>query len=53
MNIEQLKTLAQNRLSYLDAQRENAVTIGDVEAVARIEAEKAETQTTLNDLNAL
>ena len=53
MNIDQLKTLAENRLGYLEAQRENAVTIGDAEAVARIDAEKAETQNTLNELNSL
>lgn len=53
MNIEQLKTLAENHIKYLQAQRDNAVSIGDAESIARIDSEIAETQITLNDLNGL
>lgn len=53
MNIDQLKTLAENHIRYLLSQRDNAVTIGDAEAIARIDGEIAETQTTLNNLNGL
>lgn len=53
MNIEQLKTIAENRIKYLAAQRDNAVEVGDAVAIARIDAETAETQNTLNELNGI
>jgi hypothetical protein len=53
MNINDLKSLAQNRIWYLGVQRETAVNKGDADEVTRLEADIAETQATLNELNQL
>jgi hypothetical protein len=53
MNIEQLKELAENRIAYMTAQKENAEQIGDFEAIARFDADIAETTNTLTLLNSL
>lgn len=45
--------LAEARLRYLDALRADAVRTGDIDGLARIEADKADTQATLAQLEAL
>jgi hypothetical protein len=53
MTIDELVVLAQSRLSTLNTQRADAVTRGDVAALARLDAEIAETEHTLAQLQTL
>jgi|LakMenEpi03Aug12_release.lakeMendotaPanAssembly.Ray.scaffolds.fasta_scaffold3590153_1 hypothetical protein len=53
MTIQQLITLASNRLAALNTSRANAVALGDVERIDALDAEIAETQNTLDALNTL
>lgn len=46
-------TLGKARLAHLDAMAADAVRTGDVDGLARIEADKADTQATLAQLEAL
>jgi hypothetical protein len=53
MTIPDLIQMAQARVAYLSQQRTTAVALGDVEAVARLDTELAETEATLATLRAL
>jgi hypothetical protein len=53
MNIPELKAMLQRRIVYLGQIRNSAVAIGDIVQIDRIDAELAETQSTLNQLEAL
>ena len=53
MTIDDLMTLARSRLIHLTAIREQAVRTGDSAALSAIETEMAETESTLNALEAL
>jgi hypothetical protein len=50
MTIVELITMARARLEHLSRQRETAVLVGDLAQLQRIDADVAETQTTLNQL---
>jgi outer membrane protein TolC len=50
MKIVDLIAIARARLAYLTQQRETAMRLGDAEQIARIDADVAETQATLNTL---
>ncbi len=50
MTIAELIQIAKTRLTYLSAQRETAVRLGDETQIAQIDQEVAETQETLNEL---
>lgn len=53
MTVQKHIQLAERRLARLEQERINAELIGDIDAMARIDAEFAETQTTLNQLRTL
>lgn len=53
MTIVELITLASNRLAALNGAHATAVALGDVERMAALEAEIAETQSTLDALHTL
>jgi hypothetical protein len=53
MTIQDLITLLSNKLSSLNNAKSNAIVSGDVEAVLRLDGEIAETQDTLNKLQAM
>ena len=53
MGISDLIQMAQARIAYLSQQRVTALVTGDIDAVARIETELAETEATLAALRAL
>ncbi len=53
MTISELIIIVRNRLSTLGQQRGHAVAIGDVERVAALDADIAETTTTLAQLESL
>jgi hypothetical protein len=53
MTIAELKTILANRIAVLSSQRGHAVTVGDLLRVAQIDAEVAETETTLAALDTL
>ena len=53
MNLDQIIKIVSNRLEFLRAQRTTAVSIGDLERVAALDAEVAETQATLGRLKTL
>ena len=53
MTIPQLITLASNRLAALNSARATAVALGDVERIAALDADIAETQATLDALQTL
>jgi hypothetical protein len=53
MTIQQLITLASNRLAALNSSRANAVALGEVERIELLDAEILETQNTLDALNTL
>lgn len=53
MTVADLITILRNRLSTLGQQRGHAVAIGDVERVAALDADIAETTTTLAQLESL
>lgn len=50
MNLEELISIARNRLNYLAQQRATAERIGDMTQIAIIDADVSQTQTTLNEL---
>ena len=50
MTIHELIQIARTRLTYLAAQRETAVRLGDEVQIAAIDEESAQTQETLNQL---
>ncbi len=50
MKIDDLIILAENRLMALNNATASAVTIGDVEAITKLESEVFDTQQTLNKL---
>lgn len=52
MTIEELIAMATARVTYLSQLRADATRTGDVQAVARADAEIAETQSTLSRLKA-
>ena len=53
MTIEQLIAAAQARVAYLSQLRSSALAIGDLAQAAAVDAEIAETQSTLNELLSL
>ena len=53
MTIRELITLASNRLSALHLARGHAFAIGDLERLALLDAEIAETQSTIDALRTL
>lgn len=53
MTVDKLIQLAERRLARLEQERINADLIGDTDAMARIDTEITETQTTLNQLRTL
>jgi len=53
MTISELIKLAQSRLSYLNNQRGDASSRGDVEEIVKIDGDIAETQDTINKLQSL
>jgi hypothetical protein len=53
MTIPQLITLAANRLAVLNSAHATAVVLGEVERIAVLDAEIAETQATLDALHTL
>ncbi len=53
MKIQELITLAENKLIALNTEMSNAIQHGDVEAITRIETQVAETQNTLDTLRAM
>jgi hypothetical protein len=52
MTIQDLITLLSNKLASLNNAKSTAIANGDVEAVLRLDNEIAETQDTLNQLQA-
>jgi hypothetical protein len=50
MTVPELIQIARTRLTYLAAQRETAVRLGDEVQIADIDKESAQTQETLNQL---
>lgn len=53
MTLQQVRAILTNKLTTLHAQRGYAMAIGDLDRVAAIDAEIQETQTTLDQLNAI
>lgn len=53
MTVQKLIQLAERRLARLEQERINAELIGDTDAMARLDGEIGETQTTLNQLRTL
>lgn len=53
MTIQQLITLASNRIAALNTSRANAVALGDIERIDALDAEIEQTQTTLAALKTL
>jgi hypothetical protein len=53
MTIQQLIQLAQNRISYLNELRTEAVRIGDADSISRCDIELIQTQETLNHLQGI
>jgi hypothetical protein len=52
MSISELTAMLRRRLAYLGQLRTSAATLGDILQVDRIDAELAETQASLNKLDA-
>lgn len=53
MNISGLIAMCERRLTHLQSLRGSAVALGDMQQVAKVDADIAETQTTLNQLQTL
>jgi hypothetical protein len=53
MTIAELILMCERRLTHLQSVRGSAVALGDMQQAARIDADIAETQTTLNQLQTL
>ncbi len=53
MNLTDIIRIVSNRLDALTAQRVLAVRVGDLEQVTRLDADIAQTQTTLDQLRTL
>jgi hypothetical protein len=53
MTLSDLLKLAQSRLAYLNGQRADAVAIGDADAIARLDVEIGDTQTTIAQLQGM
>ena len=53
MNIQQLLSLACNRLAALNSARATAVTLGDIDRLGALDADIAETQATIDALRTL
>lgn len=53
MTITDLIKLASNKLTMLNNARATAVTLGDVDAITKIDTSIAETQSTLDKLHTL
>jgi hypothetical protein len=53
MSLNDLIAMCRSRLAYLSQLRTSAVALGDTAQVERIDAETAQTQTTLNRLQTL
>jgi hypothetical protein len=53
MNIQELIEIAEKRLVYLSQLKSSAMNIGDMDQVAVVDAQIAETQDTLNALKSL
>lgn len=53
MNLLDLIALLEKRLIHLGSLRSSAAALGDVAQIERIDADKAETQATLNQLKTL
>ncbi|MCA3108452.1 MAG: hypothetical protein IOD09_20575 [Rhodocyclaceae bacterium] len=53
MTISELILMCERRLTHLQSVRGSAVALGDMQQAARIDADLAETQTTLNQLQTL
>jgi hypothetical protein len=53
MTVDQLIVMAQRRIAHLNEARIASERIGDVDAVARIDSDIAETQATLTKLQTL
>ncbi|MFN7881569.1 MAG: hypothetical protein ACK5PF_00930, partial [bacterium] len=53
MTIREIIDMCEARLVQLDGRRTSATSLGDIRQVQQIDAEKEETQTTLNQLRTL
>jgi len=53
MNLEMVKTVLQNKINSLTARRTHHFNEGDLDIVAGLDTEIAETQDTLNKLNTI
>lgn len=53
MKIAELITLAENKLSALNNEMSYAIQVGEVDEIARIEAQVTETQQTLDQLRSV
>ena len=53
MTIREIIDMCEARLVQLDLRRTSATSLGDIRQVQQIDAEKEETQTTLNQLRTL
>lgn len=53
MTVQKLIQLAERRIAHLEQARSGAESIGDADAMARLDGEIEETQTTLNQLRTL
>jgi hypothetical protein len=53
MTLDDVKTLLRNKLAALARQRDYAFAIGDLDRVVALDAERDETQTTIDQLEAI
>lgn len=53
MKVSDLITLLERRLVYLGTLRSSAAALGDIAQIERLDADMAETQETLNQLNGI
>jgi hypothetical protein len=53
MTLEMIKRILQNKLQNLNGQKSDMIAVGNLEAIAKLDAEILETQTTLDQLAGL
>lgn len=53
MNLDTIKTVLQNKINALTSRRQHHFEEGDLDIVAGLDTEIAETQDTLNQLNSI
>jgi hypothetical protein len=53
MTLEMIKRILQNKLHNLNSQKTDMIAVGNLEAIANLEAEIIETQNTLDQLAGL